>query len=100
MMFSSGELAETPISSADVQGYVYDVKKSLAEIARTEWRDDKLAEKLLKEADDLKVKFNKSFWVRDGEYFALGLDKDKRLIDTPSSSMGHLLWSEIVDDDK
>lgn len=100
MMFSSGELAETPIASADVQGYVYDVKKSLAEIARTEWGDDKLAEKLLKEADDLKVKFNKSFWVSDGEYFALGLDKDKRLIDTPSSSMGHLLWSEIVDDDK
>src|SRR5690606_39948200 len=72
MMFSSGELAETPIASADVQGYVYDVKRSLCEIARTEWGDDKLAEKLLKEADDLKVKFNKSFWVSDGEYFEIG----------------------------
>lgn len=100
MMFSNGDLAETPIASADVQGYIYDVKHSLARIAETEWNDVKLAEKLTLEAGELKTKFNKDFWVEDGGYFALGLDKDKKLIDTPSSSMGHLLWSEIVEKEK
>lgn len=100
MMFSDGSLAETPIASADVQGYVYDVKKSLAKIADREWKDKALAERLTLEAESLRKKFNEEFWIPEGEFFALGLDKDKRKIDTISSSMGHLLWSEIVDKEK
>lgn len=100
MMFSDGALAESPIASADVQGYVYDVKRSLAKIADREWNEKALAEKLTLEAESLRNKFNKEFWVEDGEFFALGLDKDKRKIDTKASSMGHLLWSEIVDEEK
>ena len=100
MMFSNGDLAETPIASADVQGYIYDVKKGIAEIARNEWKEIELAENLEREANVLKVKFNKEFWIEEKGYFALGLDKNKKKIDTLSSSIGHLLWSEIVDKEK
>lgn len=100
MMFSDGKLAESPIASADVQGYIYDVKRNLAKIAKNEWKDPMLAEKLEKESEELKLKFNRDFWIEEKGFFALGLDKDKKQIDTLSSSIGHLIWSEIVDKDK
>ena len=42
--------------------------------------------------------FDASFWVGDAEagFYALGLDRDKRPIDSRCSNMGHLLWSGIV----
>ncbi len=100
MMFSTGELAESPIASADVQGYVYDAKMGVAEIAEFFWKDMSLAEKLRNEAQILKKNFNEKFWLPEKGFFGLGLDKDKKIIDTLSSSNGHLLWSEIVDEDK
>ena len=40
------------------------------------------------------------FWVAERGIFALGLDGQKRKIDSLTSNIGHLLWSGIVDDDK
>jgi glycogen debranching enzyme len=48
----------------------------------------------------LRARFNEAFWVAEGSFFALGLDRDKRPIDAVGSNMGHLLWSGIVDDDR
>ena len=39
-------------------------------------RTRRLADRLEKEAADLKRRFNRDFWVSDGEYFALALDTD------------------------
>lgn len=100
MVFKDGTLAEGPISSADIQGYTYDAKMAIAEAARDIWKDSETATKLESDANQLKEKFNKEFWVEDGGYFALGLDKDKKKIDTLSSMIGHLLWSGIVDESK
>ena len=44
----------------------------------------------------MRERFNEAFWVDDGGYYALGLDRDKRPIDGVASNMGHLLWSGIV----
>ena len=52
------------------------------------------------EAADLKRRFNRDFWVEDGEYFALALDPDGRKVDSLTSNIGHLLWSGIVDKSK
>ena len=52
------------------------------------------------EAADLKRRFNRDFWVEDGEYFALALDPDGRQVDSLTSNNGHLLWSGIVDKSK
>ena len=52
------------------------------------------------EAADLKRRFNRDFWVEDGEYFALALDPDGKQVDALSSNIGHLLWSGIVDKSK
>ena len=52
------------------------------------------------EAADLKRRFNRDFWVEDGEYFALALDTDGNQVDALTSNNGHLLWSGIVDKSK
>ena len=52
------------------------------------------------EAADLKRRFNRDFWVEDGEYFALALDQDGNQVDALASNNGHLLWSGIVDKSK
>jgi glycogen debranching enzyme len=95
--FADGRTAATPIAPCEVQGYVYDAKRRAAELAREVWRDRPLAERLDKEADRLKKRFDEAFWVdRRGGYYALALDAEKRPVDSMCSNMGHLLWSGIV----
>src|SRR5487761_1826820 len=46
MAFHDGTLALTPIAAAEVQGYVYDAKLRIAELARFVWRDPDFADRL------------------------------------------------------
>src|ERR671937_515700 len=86
-----------PIAPCEVQGYVFDAKRRMAEIAREVWRDRVLAERLEHEADELRERFDKAFWVDDrGGYYALALDGQKQQVDALCSNVGHLLWSGIV----
>jgi glycogen debranching enzyme len=95
--FHDGRLAATPIAPCEVQGYVYDAKRRVAELAREVWRDRELATRLDKEADDLRKRFDEAFWVEDrGGFYALALDRDKQQVDSLCSNIGHLLWSGIV----
>jgi glycogen debranching enzyme len=99
MVFRDGSFAEPPIASAEVQGYVYDAKLRIAELARAVWNDELFAARLEADAATLRKRFNEQFWVEDG-YYALGLDHEKRPIDAVGSNMGHLLWSGIVPPDR
>ena len=95
--FHDGRIAKTPIAPCEVQGYVYDAKRRIAEIARDAWRDRSLAERLDREADELKQRFDEAFWCEDrGGFYALALDAEKNRVDSICSNMGHLLWSRIV----
>jgi glycogen debranching enzyme len=95
--FADGTLAEPPIAPVEVQGYVFDAKLRTAEMARAVWRDRELADRLEREAEELKRRFDEAFWVdRRGGYYALALDGDKRPVDSLCSNIGHLLWSGIV----
>ena len=95
--FHDGRLAEPPIAPVEVQGYVYDAKRGLAEIAREVWRDRALAERLEREAEELRERFEKAFWVEEhGGFYALALDGEKQPVDARCSNMGHLLWSGIA----
>jgi glycogen debranching enzyme len=95
--FQDGSFAEAPIAAVEVQGYVYDAKRGLAELAREVWRDKPLAERLEREADELRARFDEAFWIDErGGFYALALDGQKRKVDARSSNMGHLLWSGIV----
>ncbi len=97
--FHDGRFAQPPIAPAEVQGYVYDAKRRLAEIARHAWDDEPLAGRLEAEAVELASRFDAAFWVPErGGYYALALDRDKHRVDALCSNIGHLLWSGIVPD--
>jgi len=98
--FRDGTLPGFPRATCELQGYAYDAKVRGARLARLVWKDPALAERLEQEAADLKRRFNRDFWIEDGEYFALALDEDGRQVDTLASNNGHLLWSGIVDKSK
>jgi glycogen debranching enzyme len=95
--FRDGRLAEPPIAPVEVQGYVYQAKLGLAELAREVWRDRSLADRLTAEADELRKRFDEAFWIEErGGFYALALDGDKNKVDARCSNMGHLLWSGIA----
>jgi glycogen debranching enzyme len=98
-LFRDGQLASAPIAPCEVQGYVYDAKQRVAELAREVWRERELADRLEREAADLRDRFDEAFWCEArGGYYALALDGKKRRVDSLTSNVGHLLWSGIVPD--
>jgi glycogen debranching enzyme len=98
--YRNGDLPGFPRATCELQGYAYDAKMRGARLARQIWKDPAFAEHLEKQAADLKRRFNRDFWVEDGEYFAVALDSDGRQVDSLTSNNGHLLWSGIVDKSK
>jgi glycogen debranching enzyme len=98
--YRNGDLPGFPRATCELQGYAYDAKIRGARLARQIWKDTAFAEHLEKQAADLKRRFNRDFWVEDGEYFAVALDTDGRQVDSLTSNNGHLLWSGIVDKSK
>ena len=92
---SDGTLAKKPIALAEVQGYVYMAKKGLAPLFRLLGRE-KDAARLESEAEALKARFNRRFWMEDKKYFAQALDADG-LCDVISSNPAQCLWTGIID---
>lgn len=97
--FAGGALAETPVALAEVQGYVYGAYLARAFFA-AEAGDAALSTRLRSKAAGLKTAFNRDFWMEDRQWLAMGLDRDKKPIDALCSSMGHCLWTGILDADK
>ena len=98
--YRDGRLPGFPRATCELQGYAYDAKIRGARLARSIWKDPAFADRLEKDAADLKRRFNRDFWVEDEGYFALALDTDGNKVDALTSNNGHLLWSGIVDKSK
>src|SRR5258707_584373 len=100
ILFADGTLSRLPRATCAIQGYVYDAKMRCARLARTFWDDPELANRLEKEAAELKRRFNQDFWLADRELFPPAIDGDGPKADACTSNIGHLLWSGIVAEDK
>ena len=99
--FHDGSLPEAPIALVEVQGYVVDAWTRSADLAGRVIGDRPLERDLLDRAKELRGAFQRDFWIEDrGGFYALGLDADRRRIDTMTSNMGHLLWSGLVPPDR
>jgi len=92
---ADGSLAPLPLALCELQGYVYDAKQRMADIYEILGRGRKSA-RLRAEARELYDRFNDAFWWEaEGTYY-LGLDGDKRPIESVASNAGHCLASGIV----
>ena len=101
-LFHDGTQAQGAIAAAEVQGYVYDAKRRLAELARDVWDDEELAARLESDAAELRRRFDEAFWCErpGGWTYALALDGEKRPVNSLTSNVGHLLWSGIVPEER
>jgi glycogen debranching enzyme len=90
-----GRLAAAPIALVEIQGYVYDAKRRLSNLAER-LGEPELSERLAREAEELRQRFEKAFWMDDVGFYAMALDADKKQVGTIGSNAGHCLWSGIV----
>jgi glycogen debranching enzyme len=96
---ADGSLASLPLALCELQGYVYDAKLRMADIYEILDRPRDAA-RLRREAYELFDRFNDAFWWEaEGTYY-LGLDGDKRPIETVASNAGHCLANGIVPPDR
>ncbi|MBZ0220969.1 MAG: amylo-alpha-1,6-glucosidase [Candidatus Methylomirabilis sp.] len=94
-----GRLAEGPIALCEVQAYFYAAKKEAAALSRL-MGDDAQADRLRKEAEDLKKSFNEAFWDEEMGTYVLALDGKKKPCRVVSSNAGHALFAGIADPQK
>jgi len=97
--YADGRVAEAPIALCEVQAYVYGAYIARAHFA-FEAGDAVSFEHYRAKAAALKEAFNRDFWLEEQGWFAVGLDADKRPIDSLTSNIGHCLWTGIVEEDK
>lgn len=95
----NGDYATTPIALSEVQGYVFQAKMGLASIYEKLGKIEK-AESLREQSQELKIKFDEEFWMDDVHYYAIALDRDKQQVGTITSNPGHVLFSEMLDEEK
>ena len=96
---ADGSLASLPLALCELQGYVYDAKLRMADIYDVLGQARK-GTRLRAEANALYERFNDAFWWEaEGTYY-LGLDGQKRPIESVASNAGHCLASGIVPPDR
>jgi glycogen debranching enzyme len=98
VLYLDGACVPNPIASVEIQGY-YFVAKQLIGQTFLAMGDVARGLDLIRQAEDLKKRFNQAFWLEEGA-LALALDAEKRQVPTIASNMGHCLACGIVDQDK
>ncbi len=95
VMYPDGTPVKGPKALCELQGYVYDAWRRMAEVF-VELGDARRAATLRRKAADLFQHFNEAFWDEASGFYAFALDGDKRPVLSVASNVGHCLWSGIV----
>jgi glycogen debranching enzyme len=90
-----GRLAPAPLALCEVQGYVYAAKQGMSRLAQWQHQPEQ-AQRWQSEAQDLRERFNRDFWVADLDYCALALDGKGQPVDAIASNPGHCLHCGIL----
>lgn len=96
---ADGRLAEGPIALCEVQGYVYAAKLEASALASL-LGDTGLARKLVTEAEILKERFERAFWLDDLGIYAVALDGRKQPCRVRTSNAGHCIFTGIASEER
>lgn len=92
---ASGKLASPPIALAEVQGYAYLARMLIADVYDRAG-DATRATTLRAEAEALRGRFERDFWISKLGCYALALERDDRPLAVVTSNAGQVLWSHIA----
>jgi len=90
-----GTIIQNPIATSEMQGYWFAALQQAASIFYF-MGERRYARQLLRQARDLRKRFNAAFWMEDLGFYAMALGPDKRQVRSISSNTGHLLTAGIV----
>lgn len=88
------------LALVEVQAYVYAAYRARAELAAALGNDPAASRYSDERAQVMKRRINQLFWLPEAGYYAVGLDADKRPIDSLTLNMDHVLWAGAADEDK
>jgi glycogen debranching enzyme len=83
------------VALCEVQGYVYAARRAAATLARVLGQDGD-AQRLERQAEELRENFERAFWSEEISTYALALDGEKRRCEVRSSNAGHCLFTGIA----
>lgn len=95
IMHANGDLAKSPISLCEVQGYSFRARLAMADLAGLVGEKD-LASRVRLEALQLRSRFIERFWNGEKQIVNLALDGHGAPCAVRSSNMGHCLWTDIL----
>src|SRR5947209_18907199 len=98
-MHRDGSVANPPIALVEVQGYCHEAQYRMAQLLRL-FGDTNRADKLRKSSSELAKKIEKSFWLPQAGFYAMGLDSAKRPKEVIASNAGHLLFTRTIAKDR
>ena len=99
LVYPDGSLVKGPKALVELQGYVYDAWRRMAEIFDALGKTERAAD-LRAKAAALFKRFNAAFWDEKSGFYAFCLDGEKKPVLSVASNPGHLLWSGIVPRDR
>lgn len=99
LLDADGQPVELPAALVEVQGYVYQAKVGLSRILER-LGQPALAERLAREAAELRRHFEQTFWLDAEQFYAQGLDRSKAPIPSVTSNPAHCLWAGICDPER
>lgn len=91
-----GEIPEPPIALVEVQSYLFLAKILIAGVYRRLGEGGRAAQ-LQDQAQRLRERFIKDFWMEKESFLAMGLSRGKDRLEVISSNPGHALWAGILD---
>ncbi len=91
-----GHQVEPPVAACEIQGYWYAALQLMAEVFLATG-DPARGLELIRQAQDLKRRFNERFWLTEEQFIAFGLGPDKQPLRSIVSNAGHCLATGIVD---
>jgi glycogen debranching enzyme len=94
-----GTPSRLPAALVEVQAYLYAAKRGVADLYEIDG-DSARAARLRREADELRERFERDFWMEDEGCYAQALDGRKQQVKAVTSNAGHALWCGIVAEDR
>ena len=94
IVHEDGSLAELPLATVELQGYLYAARLAIAELL-DETGEHEAAGALRAAVRELQAIVEDSFWQEDRDFYALALDGRKQPVTSISSNPGHLLWTGL-----
>ena len=96
---ADGRLATGPIALCEVQAYVYAAKKGAAVMARM-LGEHARADQLVEAAEQLRQRFEQTFWCDELGVYAIALDGEKKPCRVRTSNAGQVLFCGIASPDR